>query len=99
MKNKNLRISPKNVVDGFSCILDFPKFSGGGPQTPLIEGIYQLSPQNLSATTIAAKYKKRGKPSPIKTIYKIFIFRLYRNQKLKKGGGNWGKIFFCVICN
>ena len=25
------------------------------------------------------KKKKAGKPSPIKTIYKKFIFRLYRN--------------------
>ena len=24
MKNKNIKISLKNVVDGFSCILDFP---------------------------------------------------------------------------
>ena len=29
MKNKNIKNKPKkNVVDGFSCILDFPKFSG-----------------------------------------------------------------------
>ena len=30
MKNKNIKNKPKNVVDGFSCILDFPKFSGEG---------------------------------------------------------------------
>ena len=73
MKNKNIRISLKNVVDGFSCILDFPR-------TPLIKGIHQLNPQNLSSTTTTAKGKKKkkkaGKPSPIKTIYKKFIFRL-----------------------
>ena len=38
------------------------------------------------------KRKKAGKPSPIKTIYKKFIFRLYRSWQ--KGGGRWGKIFF-----
>ena len=31
MKNKNIKNKPKNVVDGLSCILDFPQFSGGGP--------------------------------------------------------------------
>ena len=38
MKNKNIKNKPKNcgTVDGFSCILDFPKFSGGRtPETPL----------------------------------------------------------------
>ena len=25
------------MVDGFSCILGFPKFSGGGPPDPLIK--------------------------------------------------------------
>ena len=28
MKNKNIKNKPQNVGDGFSCILDFPKFSG-----------------------------------------------------------------------
>ena len=26
------------MVDGFSCILDFPKFSGGGPRDPPYKG-------------------------------------------------------------
>ena len=130
------------MVDGFSCILDFPTFSGGGPPDPHLKEIHQLHPQNLSSTTTAAKGNKKqkkkktkkkktkkkkkkkknekekkkknekekkkkkkkkrkkkkkkknrvGKPSPIKTIYEKFIFRLYRNWK--KGGGRWGKIFF-----
>ena len=42
------------MVDGFSCILDFP-----GP--PLTKGIHQLNPQNLSSTTTAAKGKKKKK--------------------------------------
>ena len=48
------------MVDGFSCILDFPKFS----RTPLIKGIHQLNPQNLSLTTTAAKGKKEPKSPP-----------------------------------
>ena len=86
------------MVDGFSCILDFP---WEDPWTPLIKGIHQLNPQNRSSTTAIAKGKKKkkkkkkrtGKPSPIKTIYKNFIYKLYRNWK--KGGGRWGK-FLCV---
>ena len=35
MKNINIKNKPQNVVDGLSCILDFPKFSGGGPPAPL----------------------------------------------------------------
>ena len=86
------------MVDGFSCILDFPKFSGGGPpdpRPPLIKRIHQLNPQNLSSTTTTTtkgKNNRAGKNSPNKTIYKKFIYRLYRNWK--KGGGRWGKIFF-----
>ena len=79
------------MVDGFSCILDFPKFSD--PHTPLTKGIHQLNPQNLSSTTTAAKGKKKKKkkkawkPSPIKTIYLKFIFRLYRNWKKEEDAG------------
>ena len=87
------------MVDGFSCILDFPKFSGGGPPDPLIKGIHQLNPQNLSSTTTKKKKKKKkkiaGKPSPIKTIYKKFIFRLYRNWKKEEGAG--ARSFLCDL--
>ena len=70
MKNKDIKNKPKNVVDGLSsCILDFPKFSGGGPPDPppLIKGIHKLNPQSLSTTATAAEDKKKraGKPSPI----------------------------------
>ena len=80
MKNKN---KPKNVVDGFSCILDFPKISGGeDPRTPLLKGIHQLNPQNLSSTIIAAKAKKEPEsPPPLKQSTIKSIFRLYRNWK------------------
>ena len=52
------------MVDGFSCILDFSKFSGGGPPDPLIKGIHQLNPQNLSSTTTAAKGGKELESLP-----------------------------------
>ena len=50
------------MVDGFSCILDFPKFSGGGP--PLIKGIHKLNPQHLSSTATAAEDKKEPESAP-----------------------------------
>ena len=86
------------MVDGFSCILDFPKFSGRGPRTPLIKGLRLLNPQNLSSTTTAAKGKnnRAGKTSPIKTIYKKFIFRLYRNWKKEEGAGS-KSFFLCFV--
>ena len=77
----------------FPAFYIFQNFQGEDPRTPLIKGLHQLNPQNLSSTTTAAKGKERTrKPSPFKTIYNNFIFRLYRNWK--KGGGRWGKIVF-----
>ena len=38
MKNKNIKNKHKNVVVGFSCILDFSKFFGGGPPDPPYKG-------------------------------------------------------------
>ena len=53
------------MVYGFSCILDFPKFSGGGPPETLIKGIHQLNPQTLSSTiTNSQKQKKKKKKKP-----------------------------------
>ena len=46
------------MVDGFFCILDFPKFSGGGPS---YKGNTSINSQNLSSTTTAAKGKKKKK--------------------------------------
>ena len=86
------------MVDGFSCILDFPKFSGGGPPDPPYKGNTSIKPSksffNNNSSQRQNKKKKNTarKPFPIKTIYKKFIFKLYRNKK--KGGGCWGKIFF-----
>ena len=88
------------MVDGFSCILDFSKFSGGGPPDPPYKGNTSIkNPQNLCSTTTAAKGEKRArKPSPIKTIYKNFIFRLYRNWKKEEGAG--ARSFLCVcVCD
>ena len=82
------------MVDGFSCILDFP---GEDPRTPLIKGIYQLNPQNLSSTTTAAKDKKsQKKPSPIQTIYKKFILGYTEIEKRRRA---LEQDLFYVMCN
>ena len=86
------------MVDGFSCIIDFPKFSGGGlpDPLPLIKGMHKLNPQNLSSTATAAEDKKKSRKAiPIKTIYKKFIFRLYRNWKKEEGAGT--RSFLCDL--
>ena len=92
MKNKNIKNKPKNVVDGFSCILDFSKFSGGG-----IKGIHQLNPQNLSSTTTAAKGDKRArKPPPLKQSTGSLSLGYTEIEKRRRA---LGQDLFCVICN
>ena len=91
MENKNIKNTPKNVVDGFSCILDFPNSSGEGPPDPPYKGNTSIKPSksffnnNGSQRQKKKKKKAAGKPSPIKTIYRKFIFRFYRNWKKKEG--------------
>ena len=67
----------------FPAFQIYQNFPGEDPRTPLIKAIHQLNSQNLSPTTTTTakgkKKKKAGKPSPIETSYKKFIFRLYRN--------------------
>ena len=55
MKSKNIKNKPQNYGIWLSCILDFLG------EDPLIKGIHQLNPQNLSSTTTAAKGKKKKK--------------------------------------
>ena len=65
MKNKNIKNKPKNVVDGFSCILDFPKFSRGGPPDPPYKGNTSIKPSKSFFNNNTAKGKKRaGKALP-----------------------------------
>ena len=76
------------MVDGFSCILDFPKISGGGPPDPPYKGNTSIKPsKSFFNNNSTQRQKGAGKPSSIKTIYKKFIFRLYRNWKKEKGAG------------
>ena len=90
------RISLKNVVDVFSCILDFPKFSGGGPLV-LIKGIHKLNPQNLSSTATAAEDKKQPEsPPPLKQSTRNLSLGYTEIVKRRRA---LGQDLFCVICN
>ena len=51
----------------FPAFWTFQNFPGEDPRTPLIKGIHQLNPQNLSSTTTATKGKKElESPPPLK---------------------------------
>ena len=90
------------MVYGFSCILDFPKFSGGGPPEILIKGINQLNPQNLSSTITNSqkqKKKKAGKPEsppPLKQSTRNLSLGYTETEKRRRALGQY---LFCVICN
>ena len=63
MKNKNIKNKPQKCGRWLFLHSRFFKIFRG--RTPLIKGIHQLNPQNLSSTTTAAKGGKRArKPSP-----------------------------------
>ena len=84
------------MVDGFSCILDFPKFSGGGPPDPSYKGNTSIKPsKSFFNNNNSQRQNKNGKFSPIKTICKKFIFRLYRNWKMEEGAG--ARSFLCGL--
>ena len=74
-------------------------FWEGPPKSPC-KGNTSIKPSKSFFNNNSSQRQKKtraAKPSPIKTIYKKFMFRLYRNWKKEEGAG--GKIFFvwCVI--
>ena len=85
------------MVDGFSCILDFQKFSGGGPPDHPYKGNTSIKPSKsfFNKNSSQRQRKKAGKPSPIKTIYKKLSIKLYRNWKKEEGAG--ARLFLCHL--
>ena len=84
MKNKNIKNKSQKCDRWLFLHSRFSKIFW----TPLLKGLYQLNPQNLSSTTTTAKgWKALRHWNNIQEIYLQVI------QKLKKGGGRWGKIF------
>ena len=83
------------MVDGFSCILDFPKFSGGGPPDPQI----------LSSTTTNSQRQKKNNnnnkkepesPPPFKQSTRNLSLGYTEIEKRRRALGQY---LFCVICN
>ena len=72
MKNKNIRNQPqnvvdKNVVDGFSCILNFPKFSSGVPPNPPYRENKLIKPsKSFFNNNSNQRQKKRARSPPLK---------------------------------
>ena len=88
------------MVDGFSCILDFPKFSGGpgaeDPRTPLIKGIHKLKPQNLQLQQQPKAKKSRKSPPPLKQSTRNLSLGSTEIEKRRRAPG---QDIFGVICN
>ena len=96
MKYKNIKNKPQKCGRWLFLHSRFPNFSGGGPRNPLVKGIQQLNPQNLSSLTTAAKGKKKPESPPA-------LKQSTRNLSLgyteieKKEEGTGARSFLCDL--
>ena len=108
MKNKNITNKPKKCGRWLFLHSRFSKiFRGRTPGPPLqreyINSILksflqqQQQPKAKNKKTKKKKKKKARKPSPIKTIYLKFIFRLYRNWRKEEDPGAGSFFAWLVI--
>ena len=97
MKNKNIKNKPKNVVDGFSCILDFPKYSGGGPPDLPYKGNTSVKPSKSFFTITTAKGKKQKEPESPPQFKQSA--RSLGYTEIEKRRRALGQYLFCLICN
>ena len=103
MKNKNIKNKPHKCG---RWLFLHSRFSGGGPPDPLIKGIHQLNPRNLSSTITAAKGKKKKKkkkkkkepenPLPLKQSTRNLSLGYTEIEKRRRA---LGQDLFCVICD
>ena len=101
MKNKNIKNKPKNVVDGFSFIIDFPKFSVGGPPdpSPHYKGNTSVKSSksffnNNSCQKKKKKKKKTESPPPLK---QSNLSLGYTEIEKKKDEGAGSRSFLCDL--
>ena len=88
------------MVNGVSCILDFPKFSGGGPPDPPYKGNTSIKPSKSFFNNKAAKGKKQQSRKTLPHSNSLQEIYLSVIQKLKKGGGRWGHcLSFYFVCD
>ena len=91
MKNKNIKNKPQKCGRWLFLHSRFFKiFWGRTPVPPPYKGNTSIKPTKSFFNNNSSQSGGGGeawKPSPIKTIYKNFIFRLYRNWKKEEGAG------------
>ena len=93
MKIKNIKNKSKNVVDGFSCILDFPKFSGGGPPEPSFKGNISIKPSKSFFNNNNCQRLKS--PPPLKQYTRNLTLGYTEIEKKEEGAG--ARSFLCDL--
>ena len=86
------------MVDGFSCILDFPKFSRGGPPDSPYKGNTSIKPsKSFFNNNSSQRQKKSGKSPPsLKQSTRNLSLGYTEIEKRKRA---LGQDLFCVISN
>ena len=102
------------MVDGFSCILDFPKFSGGGPPDPPYKGNSSVKPSKSFFNNNKHPKAKKKKKKKVKNNnnnnkkkepespppFKQSTRNLSLGYtEIEKRRRALGQYLFCVICN
>ena len=97
MKNKNIK--PQKCGRWLFLHFRFSKIFRGRIPGPPYKGNTSIKPSKsfFSNNSSQSKKNRAGKPSPIKTIYRKFIFRLYRNWKKEEGAGARSFFVWSVI--
>ena len=88
------------MVDGYSCILDFPKFSGGGPPDPPYKGNTAMKPSKSffnknSSQRQKKKKKKPESPPPLKQYTRNLSLGYTEIEKKEEGAG--ARSFLCDL--
>ena len=86
------------MVDGFSCILDFPKFSGGGPPDPPYKGNTSIKPSQcfFNNNSQRQKIEELESPPPLKQSARNLSLGYTEIEKRRRA---LGQDLFCVICH
>ena len=93
MKNKDIKNKSQKCGRWLSCILDFPKFSGGGPPDPPFKGNISIKPSNSFFNNNCQRLKS---PPPLKQYTRNLSLGYTEIEKRRRARG---QALFCVICN
>ena len=87
------------MVEGFSCILDFPKFSGGGPPTYKDNTSIKPSKSSFNNNNSQRQKKKKKKgpesPPPLKQSTRNLSLGYTETEKKEEGAG--ARSFLCDL--